>query len=453
MHNRLKPLVALPFIICLVLLIANDFYFKATFHNLLTGKLSDFCGLFIFPIFWSALFPKHKLWVFILSAVLFIYWKSEYASPIIEFFGSYVFSLQRTIDYTDLLALPVLGLAWLSLKNKQLTTNLNPFLLRLATYFIAVATFFSFCATSKAQYVQSFDQPQYLLFKSAVLPDSNSYDDGFEFFKFDSLLVVKVTQMYTSDEAVKDDDYNKNQVIKNLDEDVISMVQGEIRLVPAKKITSLTVKTPFGDDYVRFNGSRLDGRFIRKKSEKTIIEGFYKMGIEDSVWTVKDTSNNHITKITFVKGERTMVQQYDADKLISSNSVNTRADTRRNKQIQIGLLAVLMIVALVLLGKNYFQKSRDTMQMETAWKWLAAFVLPFCVWVFQFGITQLLGDYKADLFSIIATIIIIYLATCPLFFIIIFWIKLSRKIDMLWYSLFFALAYSIWVEYSILGAL
>lgn len=73
MNERLKNLLSPPFIFCLVLLIVNDFLLKAIFHNALTGKLSDFCGLFIFPIFWSAVFPRFKSWVFILSGILFIF--------------------------------------------------------------------------------------------------------------------------------------------------------------------------------------------------------------------------------------------------------------------------------------------------------------------------------------------------------------------------------------------
>ncbi len=51
MYERLKYLVSPLFIFVLFLLIINDFFLKAAFHNTFTGKLSDFSGLFIFPIF------------------------------------------------------------------------------------------------------------------------------------------------------------------------------------------------------------------------------------------------------------------------------------------------------------------------------------------------------------------------------------------------------------------
>ncbi|EDM38033.1 hypothetical protein PBAL39_16449 [Pedobacter sp. BAL39] len=97
MYDRLKNLLSPLFIFCLSLLILNDFFLKAMFHNTLAGKLSDFCGLFIFPIFWSAVFPKHKSGVFIASAALFVYWKSEYASALIELVNT-VFKIHRTVD-------------------------------------------------------------------------------------------------------------------------------------------------------------------------------------------------------------------------------------------------------------------------------------------------------------------------------------------------------------------
>lgn len=47
------------FLVCLALLLCNDFWLKEEFSNVITGKLSDFTGLFIFPFFWSAFFPKY----------------------------------------------------------------------------------------------------------------------------------------------------------------------------------------------------------------------------------------------------------------------------------------------------------------------------------------------------------------------------------------------------------
>lgn len=42
MKTKLKSINNIPFLVSLVILILNDFYFKTIYHNWLTGKLSDF---------------------------------------------------------------------------------------------------------------------------------------------------------------------------------------------------------------------------------------------------------------------------------------------------------------------------------------------------------------------------------------------------------------------------
>lgn len=214
MYDRLKNLLSPFFIFCLVLLILNDFILKGTFHNVLTGKLSDFCGLFIFPIFWSAVFPRHKLWVFILTGVLFIYWKSEYASGLIKLVNT-ILNIQRTVDPTDLLSLPVLLLGWFHLNSGPRMSLSDSLVARLSGLFIGAVAVFSICATTQERYPQGFDQLQYVLLRSAVAPHNDSPYE-YEFYKKDSLLVVKVNQMFIH-KPVRGDDYNKNRLIKDLD--------------------------------------------------------------------------------------------------------------------------------------------------------------------------------------------------------------------------------------------
>lgn len=245
--DRFKSLTTLPFLLCLFLLLINDFYLKAAFHNELTGKLSDFCGLYIFPIFWLAFFPKRKAAIFLFTGLFFIYWKSAYSSAFIEFFSRYCFPIQRVVDLTDLLALLVLPLAWYSLKIRSIPLNLNP-------SFIAVLAFFAFCASSKPNYFQAFDQPQYVLFNSKVLPDFKGYEEDFALYHFDSLLVVEVKQLETGRRPIKSDDYHKNIVLSQLEESIRNQMP-VINLMTPGKITTLTIKTPHYEDFVRFNGA------------------------------------------------------------------------------------------------------------------------------------------------------------------------------------------------------
>lgn len=445
MSNRLKPLTSLSFIICLILLMLNDFYLKTAFHNILTGKLSDFCGLFIFPIFWSVFFPKRKLAVFVLTGLLFIYWKSSYSSIFIDFFSSYFLPIQRVVDYTDLLALMVLPLAWFGFDNRIPNVNFNP-------AFISVIAFFAFCATSMPYYIQNFEQPQYVLFKSSVLPDSNNYRGEFAVYPFDSLLVVEVKELTTVQKPGKDDDYNKNLIITDLDKDVFTQMQGIKSLMPANRITNLTVKTNDYQDSLRFSGGRLDGRFIRKNGNTTLIEGFYKNGIEDSVWTYRDQAGTSITKKTFIKGEKTQIQKFDSSKLVFSHNIDTRADTITWKYIQLGILTIMAALMIFLIIKNY-RTIPQTLAIKLGWRFFLCLVLPISVWLAQILITVFIPDHYTADFGFIFNFIVIYITTLPLFIVVVSWIKLKRQIDILWYVLLFAFLYTLFLEYQMLQRL
>lgn len=124
MNNNYKIFTTSWFIFGLSLLLLNDFVFKEIFGNGLTGKLSDFAGLLIFPLFWTAFFPRRKKTIFLLTALLFILWKSSWSQPFINGWNSLgLFSISRVIDYTDLYALAILPLAYhLESVKLQLTT-------------------------------------------------------------------------------------------------------------------------------------------------------------------------------------------------------------------------------------------------------------------------------------------------------------------------------------------
>lgn len=74
-HSQ-KILLSPLFLFSLIVLLLNDHYLKAQFHNFLTGKLSDFAGLFIFPLFFAAFFPKRRLSIYFFAGFFFVFWKS-----------------------------------------------------------------------------------------------------------------------------------------------------------------------------------------------------------------------------------------------------------------------------------------------------------------------------------------------------------------------------------------
>ncbi len=128
----------------MLLLVANDFVLKARFHDAITGKLSDFAGLFAFAFFWTALVPRRRTAILILTAIGFSWWKSAAAAGFIAFWnGQVAYRIGRVIDWTDLAALVVIPLAGeLALRPVRRSSRL----LRLS---IIIASLAAFAATSR----------------------------------------------------------------------------------------------------------------------------------------------------------------------------------------------------------------------------------------------------------------------------------------------------------------
>lgn len=142
-----------PVFICgLFLLLLNDFFLKDQFHNFLTGKISDFAGLFVFPLFIAAFFPKRKAEIYISTGILFAFWKSPFSQFLIEFWNSFeVFRINRVVDVSDLSALLILPVSYkfFSQKHKTETNIFQSFSLnRFASLIVITISVFAFTATS-----------------------------------------------------------------------------------------------------------------------------------------------------------------------------------------------------------------------------------------------------------------------------------------------------------------
>src|SRR6187549_1545810 len=145
MKNKLQLLLHPVFILSLACLLLNDIYWKYEYHNWLTGKLSDLTGLFVLSVFLSAFFYRHTLSVYIGITIFFIWWKSPLSQPIIDLLNrSLDLSFNRTIDYSDLFAIPFIFAAGL-LKPPAYNFSLPN---RLAIYFVSAVCLVAFCSTS-----------------------------------------------------------------------------------------------------------------------------------------------------------------------------------------------------------------------------------------------------------------------------------------------------------------
>ncbi len=132
------------FLLSIILLLTNDFFFKSIFHNELTGKLSDFAGLFAFPFFWTAIFPKQIKLIHIATAIGFVFWKSGYSQPIIDSINYFGFRTFRTVDYTDCIALISVAASYI-ISFKTLPIRTRPLIIRL----VALISVFAFVATTQ----------------------------------------------------------------------------------------------------------------------------------------------------------------------------------------------------------------------------------------------------------------------------------------------------------------
>jgi hypothetical protein len=158
-RNFLNRLGSPLFLVSLVLLLLNDFVLKPNWPGFLTGKLSDFAGLFAFGFFWCSLAPSRKRLVLISLALFFIWWKSAWSQPVIDIWNAWSWpAMGRTVDPSDYLAIPILLLVPVALARSRPVVSY-----RLGQVAILGVSLFAFLATSpKAVKVAYDDQaPDY----------------------------------------------------------------------------------------------------------------------------------------------------------------------------------------------------------------------------------------------------------------------------------------------------
>lgn len=141
------------FLVGLTILIVNDLFLKWHFTGLLTGKLSDFAGLLILPIFIAYLLPICKKYIVFIIGLLFIIWKSPISTGLIDFVNSLsTFQFNRVIDYTDLIALLVLPISHFIINQSITIPRFNFGVVKFLRLLILLISAFAFMATSMIRY-------------------------------------------------------------------------------------------------------------------------------------------------------------------------------------------------------------------------------------------------------------------------------------------------------------
>lgn len=103
---------AWPLYLALLLLLLNDYALKPAYPGFLTGKLSDFAGIFLFTLVLRAIVPAHPRRVSLAISGMFAFWKSPYSQSLIDAVNTYgPVEVARVVDYSDLAALLVIPVA------------------------------------------------------------------------------------------------------------------------------------------------------------------------------------------------------------------------------------------------------------------------------------------------------------------------------------------------------
>ncbi|TPD73587.1 hypothetical protein [Flavobacterium microcysteis] len=133
------------FIIGILILFINDQFLKFAYPGLITGKLSDVCGIIIFPLLLTYIFPKlreNSVWI---AMLIFAYWKSPYSQNLIDFYNQFSpIETSRIIDYSDLLVFVLLPIPYFILKKNWLIEPIsikkaNPLLILIPSILILIA--------------------------------------------------------------------------------------------------------------------------------------------------------------------------------------------------------------------------------------------------------------------------------------------------------------------------
>jgi hypothetical protein len=146
-----------PFVVSLLVLLANDAWLKAVHPGLVSGKLSDFAGIAIVSLLLLAALPNRR--PIVVAAVVggFAWWKSPLAQPAIDAINLQLpLPIGRTVDYTDLVAFLVIPLCAVVAARPGAFAIPNASLRRVLLAPIAALTLLGLMATSVMQTRQDY---------------------------------------------------------------------------------------------------------------------------------------------------------------------------------------------------------------------------------------------------------------------------------------------------------
>jgi len=237
------------FVIGLIVLILNDFYLKYEYGNFVTGKLSDFAGLLIFPMFIAAIVPNLRKSISIITGIGFIIWKLPLFTPVVDLINQLPFvTIHRVIDYSDYFALIILPLSHYLINYHEFRPIIKIERIKcFSRYALLGISFFAFCATS----VPFREMPRGTIYigdsyniklpKDSVIATIQRLGYNCDFHRGDSIFDLQSSlnkgsmAYYRTDNIVRYYDKQNSIVI-----DTIATVKYELEEINSKK-TKLTI--------------------------------------------------------------------------------------------------------------------------------------------------------------------------------------------------------------------
>lgn len=389
-------------------------------------------------------------------------WKSPYSEVFIDFFSQTLYPISRVVDLSDLVALLILPLAFIYHPRNTIKLKVNPIPL-------AILSFISFCATSVPQPTQKFSQPQYLLLKSGLVEIvDEEHPSRYKVYKLDSLIIVSIKEIEIDKRPPIDDEFHKVQILADVDLRLLrdskegyskkSNLSDYAALRDSLTVggeTSLMLRLDSANDELNFKGTRLDGNFRRSNNDRLLIDGKYKDGIEDSVWTFYNNKGEVVSRKYFQNGELIRTEQFENSTLATEQSYNTRDDVIRNKYFHVAIIGLLIIMLSTRLVLNYRRSTReDIIQVSNFLGIVGVFLLPLVVLILTKSISTFIPHAFANFsLGIVFEAFWIYIITTPLFLTVFYFVKLRTKFDLIFYLLVFALSFVLIEEWMNLKSL
>jgi hypothetical protein len=285
MIKKLNRLAHPVFLVSLFILLLNDLILKATFHNYLTGKLSDFAGLLAFPFFWSVFFPKRIKEIHIGVVLFFCFWKSPFSEAFVNLFGFY-----RIVDFSDYIALVSVFISFQLLKKESVLYKVQPVFLKI----IFLLSCFSFIATT---------QP----------PEAETYEDGFLYLcltnESDKKIIALINFKFSENEIAI---FKKQQIKIRLDQYKKFMSEeGKEHGLVYKPSDSLRIVTEVNEEWLLRQKIYIkDSIVLDKGAEKYLVLPLH--GNDTLIGFPRDF------KISILDGNRKELKSYDKKAFFST---------------------------------------------------------------------------------------------------------------------------------------